>query len=196
MSFGTSLDNLKNKTESVAANLCVSASVKNLFRAVFLVAVLVNLSGELQAQTWLINFNSTNGYRGASQTNADSNGNIWNNVNPSSWSALTNTTGSASGSFRGNLSGSTANVDSYNGPLGTNTANPLTQAQIDSVVVDSAALGVLGGSKAAAAGYAVTTSGSSHQWKFLVGCGQHKSDLRCLLLWCSTLWRHFRLLCF
>lgn len=121
------------------------------------------------SQTWLINLNSSSGYRGASQTNADANGNLWNNVNPSFWSTLTNTTGTASGSFRGNLSGSSANVDSYNGPLGTNVAAPLTQSQIDSVVVDSVALGVLGGSKAAAAGYAVTTSGSSQQWKFLVG---------------------------
>jgi len=169
MNFGTFLNNLKTNTESVAANLRMSASAKNLLRAVFLVAVLVNLSGELQAQTWLVNFNNSGGYRGASQTNADANGNFWNNVNPSFWSSLSNTAGTASGSFRGNLSGSSAGVDSYNGPLGTNVANPLTQAQIDSVVVDSAALGVLGGSKAAAAGYAVTTAGSSQQWKFLVG---------------------------
>ena len=89
-------------------------------------SALVFFPGELVAQTWLINFNTSTGYRGASQTNADFNGNTWNNVNPSFWSTLTNTTGSASGSFRGNLSGSTANVDSYNGPLGTNVANPLT----------------------------------------------------------------------
>ena len=123
--------------------------------------------GELVAQTWLINFNTSTGYRGASQTNADSNGNLWNNVNPSSWLALSNTAGTASGSFRGNLSSTTANVDSYNGLLGTNVVNPLTQSQTDSVVIDSASLGVLGGSKAAAAGYAVTTAGSSHQWKFV-----------------------------
>ena len=124
-------------------------------------------SGELVAQTWLINFNTSTGYRGASQTNADSNGNLWNNVNPSFWSTLTNTAGTASGGFRGNLLGSGAGLDSYNGPLGTNVANPLTQTQIDSVLVDSAALGLLGGSKAAAAGYAVTTN-TAKNWYFLV----------------------------
>lgn len=116
---------------------------------------------QAEAQNWLINFNNASGYRGASQTNADANSNLWNNLNPGYWQDIVTTTGSTNGTFQGNLSGTTAGIDSYNGPLGTNVSNPLTDAQITSVAIDSAALGLLGGSKAAAAGYAVSTN-----WNF------------------------------
>ena len=60
-------------------------------------------------------------------------------------------------------------TDSYNGPLGTNVSNPLTDAQINAVVIDSAALGLLGGSKAAAADYmsSPTNASANFQVKWL-----------------------------
>jgi len=122
-----------------------------------IIAVFVLAAATAHAQTWLINLNNDTGYRGASQTGADTNGNLWNNVDPWYWSAITTVTGTSSGGFRGNILSTTSGVDSYNGPLGTNVSNPLTQSQVDSVVIDSAALGALGGSKAAAAGYATST---------------------------------------
>ena len=121
--------------------------------AVFVLAA----AAAAHAQTWLINLNNDTGYRGASQTGADANGNLWNNLDPWYWSAIQTVSGTNSGGFRGNILSTTSGVDSYNGPLGTNVSNPLTQPQIDSVVIDSAALGALGGSKAAAAGYATST---------------------------------------
>jgi len=130
---------------------------------------LILLSSGIQAQTWLINLNSASGgYRGASQNGTDANGNTWNNLNPYDWVGLTPIYGGANaGNFKGNLSGTSAGTDSYNGPLGTNVSNPLTQSEIDSVVIDSTALGILGGSKAAAAGYA--TSNATTGWNFYVG---------------------------
>ena len=115
------------------------------------------------AQVWLLNFNTAAGYRGASQTNADANGNNWNNLNADSWLDIVTTAGATSGTFRGNLAGTTAGLDSYNGPLGTNVSDPLTDSEIAAVAIDSAALGFLGGSQAAAAGYA-----ASADWKFAV----------------------------
>lgn len=135
--------------------------------------IIAMLSSGIQAQTWLINLNNDTGYRGASQNGTDSNGNTWNNLNPSWWSALTPIYGGANtGNFRANLSGTTAGVDSFNGPVAnsgnaSNLSNPLTQSQIDSVVIDSTALGILGGSKAAAAGYA--TSNATTGWNFYIG---------------------------
>jgi autotransporter-associated beta strand protein len=119
------------------------------------------------AQTWLVNLNDAAGYRGASQNGTDANGNLWNNINPWGWVGIQTTFGTSSGNFRGNLLGTSAGVDSFNGPLGSNVSNPLTQAQVDSVVIDSAALGLLGGSKAAAAGYA--SSNATNGWNFYLG---------------------------
>ena len=87
-------------------------ALKHRWLSLVSLSALAFFPGELVAQTWLINFNTSTGYRGASQTNADSNGNLWNNVNPSFWSTLTNAAGTASGGFRGNLLGSGAGLDS------------------------------------------------------------------------------------
>ena len=163
MSFGTSLDNLKNKTESVAANLRGSASVKNLFRAVLLVAVSAGLSDDLRAQTWLIDFGATNSYRGASQVGADANGNQWNSVVPNWYvGGLKTVTGASSSIDYAPPSG--VGIDSFNGPLGSNVSNPMTTGQVDAVVIDSAALGILGGSKAAAADY-MSSSGANRNFQ-------------------------------
>ncbi|NCY22452.1 hypothetical protein EBX31_10930, partial [bacterium] len=64
----------------------------------YALAVFGFFSENTQSQTWLINFNTSTGYRGASQTNTDANGNIWNNMNPGFWANLTTATGTNTGS--------------------------------------------------------------------------------------------------
>ena len=129
--------------------------MKTLLR--FIAVIAVAISATAHAQTWLINLNNDTGYRGASQNGTDTNGNLWNNLDPWYWSAIQTVSGTSSGGFRGNILGTTSGVDSYNGPLGADVSNPLTAIQVGNVTIDSAALGALGGSKAAAAGYATST---------------------------------------
>ena len=155
LTFTFALKNLSTKTP-----MKTIPTRTNKTMAIGLICALAAIS-QAEAQNWLINFNNAIGYRGASQTNADANGNLWNNLNPGYWQDIVTVAGSTNGTFRGNLSGTTAGIDSYNGPLGTNVSNPLTDAEIASVIIDSTALGLLGGSKAAAAGYAVSTD-----WNF------------------------------
>jgi len=131
--------------------------MKTLIRFLAVLAVALSAATTARAQTWLINLNNETGFRGASQNGTDSNGNLWNNLDPWYWSAIQTVTGTSSGGFRGNILGTTSGVDSYNGPLGTDVSNPLTPTQVGNVTIDSAALGALGGSKAAAAGYATST---------------------------------------
>ena len=49
-------------------------------------------------------------------------------------------------------------TDSYNGPSGA-TSNPITQTEIDAANINAGALGILGGSKAAACDFYVATDG-------------------------------------
>ena len=115
------------------------------------------------AQTWLIDFGATNSYRGASQVGADANGNQWNSVVPNWYvSALKTVTGASSTVDFAPPSG--VGIDSFNGPLGGNVSNPLTAAQVDAIVIDSGALGILGGSKAAAADY-MSSSGANRNFQ-------------------------------
>ena len=126
--------------------------MKTLLHLLFVFA----LATTAHAQTWLINLNNDTGYRGASQSGVDSNGNTWNNLDPWYWSAIQTVGGTSSGGFKGNVLSTTSGVDSINGPLGADVSNPLTATQIGNIIIDSAALGALGGSKAAAAGYATS----------------------------------------
>ena len=115
------------------------------------------------AQTWLIDFGATNSYRGASQVGADANGNQWNSVVPNWYvGGLKTVTGASSTIDYAGPSG--IGLDSFNGPLGGNVSNPLTAAQVDAVVIDSGALGILGGSKAAAADY-MSSSGANRNFQ-------------------------------
>jgi autotransporter-associated beta strand protein len=129
-------------------------------RAVAAVAVIASLqAGPSSAQVWLLDFGADSSFRGASQTGLDQNGNTWNSF-PPSWyvGSLVTTVSQTTGAAYAPGTGSPG-TDSYNGPLGTNVSNPLTQAEVDAVVIDAAALGLLGGSKAAAVDYQAATEG-------------------------------------
>jgi len=134
----------------------------------FLAVFAVVAATTVHAQTWLLSFDNATGYRGASQNGTDTNGNLWNNLNPWYWQTIQTVSGTTSGGFHGDVLSTVANVDSWGGPAGINESDPLTQAQIDGVVIDSAALGLLGGSQAAAAGYAVTSNATSPNWNFQI----------------------------
>jgi autotransporter-associated beta strand protein len=129
-----------------------------------ILAISVSLVGtNAFSQTWLIDFGATNSWRGASQVGADANGNQWNSIVPYNYiSGLKTIAGTASTIDYAPPTGIA--VDSYNGPLGASVSNPLTTAQVDAVVIDSAALGILGGSKAAAADY-MSSSGANRNFQ-------------------------------
>ena len=103
------------------------------------------------AQTVLIDFGNSNSFRGASQVGADANGNFWTSVYSGAYySGVVDVTGTnTSIGFGFSSAGGT---DSFNGPAGA-TTNPITQEQLDNVQINSSALGLLGGSDAAAIDY-------------------------------------------
>lgn len=105
-----------------------------------------------QAQTVLIDLGNNSSFRGASQIGADSNGNFWTSVwSGAFYSDVVDLTGTATTVDFG-FSGSPLGTDSFNGPAGA-TTNPITPTQVDNTVINSSALGLLGGSKAAAFDY-------------------------------------------
>jgi autotransporter-associated beta strand protein len=110
-------------------------------------------------QVWLLDFGGSNSYRGASQVGPDANGNVWNSFPPTFYVASLLTSGSATTGAAYAYDSGSATTDSYNGPLGTAVSNPLTQPEVDSAVIDSAALGLLGGSKAGAVDYQKSNQG-------------------------------------
>lgn len=112
---------------------------------------LAGLGGTAVADIILIDFGNDSSFRGASQTGVDANGNTWNSVwSAAYYSSLLNIDGDATTvNFGFTDAGGT---DSYNGPAGA-TSTPVTQGQIDSVDIDASALGLLGGSDAAAFDY-------------------------------------------
>jgi|LakMenEpi03Aug12_release.lakeMendotaPanAssembly.Ray.scaffolds.fasta_scaffold19414_5 autotransporter-associated beta strand protein len=129
--------------------------------ATLLIFAAVNVPS--QAQLWLIDFGATNSFRGASQVGADDNGNTWNSLAPYWYvGSLATANGVTSGLAYSPPAG--IGTDSYNGPLGTDVSDPLTTEQVDSVVIDAAALGVLGGSQAAAADY-MSSSGANRDFQ-------------------------------
>jgi autotransporter-associated beta strand protein len=115
------------------------------------VATAAVLAASSRGQTILLDFGNSNSFRGASQVGADANGNYWTSVNSSVyWGSLIDVTGTnTSIGFGFSTAGDT---DSFNGPAGA-TTNPITQQQLDNVQIDSSALGLLGGSDAAAFDY-------------------------------------------
>jgi hypothetical protein len=120
---------------------------KFLLATAIATASLLNASG----QTILIDFGNNSSYRGYSQSGPDANGNYWTSV----WSGayfpnLLDTTGTATPVGLGFVT--VGGTDSFNGPAGV-TSNPATLSEVNSVTINTAALGVLGGSKAAAFDY-------------------------------------------
>jgi autotransporter-associated beta strand protein len=115
----------------------------------FLVSLAVN---DARAQTVLIDLGNVSSFRGASQVGADDNGNFWTSVwSGAFYSDVVDLTGTATTLDFG-FSGSPLGTDSFNGPAGA-TTNPITPTQVDNTVINSSALGLLGGSKAAAFDY-------------------------------------------
>lgn len=121
--------------------------MKKLLLAAVLASAALTIAG---AQTILIDFGNNSSYRGYSQSGPDSNGNYWTSV----WSGayypnLVDITGAPTSVGFGFASGGAGGTDSFNGPAGA-TTDPATALEVSNVAINSAALGVLGGSKAAA----------------------------------------------
>ncbi len=117
---------------------------------------LLLLGGSAQARTYLIDFNSSKGYRGLDPASPDSNGNHWNAVpHPVTGSpqlnGLVDTAGTPSSIDLG--FNTPFGSDSYNGPAGDTTAGPpdflLDPAKVAAADLDTAALGDLGNATAA-----------------------------------------------
>ncbi len=117
---------------------------------------LLLLAGSAQARTYLIDFNSSKGYRGLDPASPDSNGNHWNAVpHPVTGSpqlnGLVDTAGTPSSIDLG--FNTPFGSDSYNGPAGDTTAGPpdflLDPAKVAAADLDTAALGDLGNATAA-----------------------------------------------
>ena len=108
-------------------------------------------SSAVSAATVLFDFGNNNSYRGASVVNPDQNGNRWNSLQTGVfYQDLIDTTGTATTIDFG--FSTPVGTDSYNGPAGPTTNQPLTQAEIDAADIDAAALGIMG-VKAAAVDY-------------------------------------------
>jgi hypothetical protein len=125
----------------------------------FAAAALVGQSC-LAQQTVLIDFGSDTSYRGLSVNNPDANGNYWNSVQP--------------GLFVSNLidvdnNGTTIDLgwdtpvatDSYNGPAGP-TTEEFYQDEVQNTLIDSVALGNLGGALEGPFDYAAGYNGTEH----------------------------------
>ena len=132
----------------------------NLRRLLLLLSLGLLLSARAEARTFLVDLNSSKGFRGADPVSPDNNGNHWNAFpHPATGSSQLN------GLIATDGTGSTVDFgsstpfgsDSYNGPAGA-TAEPITQTMVDATDIDAAALRELGGSKAAAFDYIATVS--------------------------------------
>jgi len=117
---------------------------------------LLLLAGPVQARTYLIDFNSSKGYRGVDPASPDLNGNHWNAVpHPVTGSPQLNGLVDAAGAPSSiDLGFSTPfGSDSYNGPAGDTTTGPpdflLDPATVAAADLDTAALGDLGAATAA-----------------------------------------------
>jgi hypothetical protein len=130
-------------------------SIQQARSMVMLLAVTVLVSSAA-ADMILVDFGNDSSFRGANQTGLDANGNTWNSVwSGAFYSGLLNTAGDATTINFG--FSSEAGTDSFNGPAGV-TTEPITQTQIDSVDIDAPALGLLGGSRAAAFDFYVSST--------------------------------------
>lgn len=131
-----------------------------LRRILLLLSLGLLLSARAEARTFLVDLNSSKGFRGADPASPDTNGNHWNAFpNPvtgsSQLNGLVDTAGAASSVDFG--ASTPFGSDSYNGPAGA-TDEPVTQAMIEATDIDAVALRELGGSKAAAFDYIATVS--------------------------------------
>ena len=146
-----------------------------------LILIVLSSATLVQGQAVLVDFGNASSYRGASQTGADANGNYWTSIYSGAYySNLADLSNSATTWGIGFNTSTGLAADSYNGPSGA-TSNPITQTEIDTANINAAALGILGGSKAAACDYYVATDGrfvvqglNSNQTYNLSFFGSHK----------------------
>lgn len=107
------------------------------------------------SQTILVDFGTSNTYRGVSVPSPDVNGNHWNGFVPGDF--LSGMTSSTNGTTTVTLGFTTPiATDSYNGPAGE-TSDPPTADELTNTVLDTAALGDLGITNAAVDFIAATT---------------------------------------
>ena len=119
----------------------------------------LSLLPPLHAETVLIDFGNSSSYRGASQTGADANGYSWSSIYSGAYySSLVDFANNATTLGIGFSASTALLTDSYNGPSG-GTSTPITQTQIDAANTNASALGILGGSKAAAFDFYSATDG-------------------------------------
>ncbi len=122
----------------------------------FLILFLFGISPEVSARTYLIDFNSSKGYRGVDPVSPDGQGNHWNAVpHPSTGSSqlngLKDTDGGISSIDLGFIT--PFGTDSFDGPAGdTSVGTPpfaLDPAKVVNTDIDATALGTLGNLHAA-----------------------------------------------
>ena len=126
----------------------VTRELNQIAGCVSAIALCAMLVSSATAQTVLIDFGSTNSFRGVNVPNPDPNGNFWNSLTPGPFvTDLIDVDGIATTI---DLGFSTAvGTDSFNGPAGvTSFPNP-TPAEIAATDIDAAALGNLGVKEAA-----------------------------------------------
>ena len=109
-------------------------------------ALVLSLAAVAQAETILVDFGTSNSFRGASVDNPDHRGNYWNGFTPGTF--LANLTNSANLATAVDLGFTTAvGTDSYNGPAGV-TSDPPTPSELAATRFDADALGDLGATNA------------------------------------------------
>ena len=135
-------------------------------RGAMALAMVASLAASAAAQTVLVDFGSTNSFRGVSVTNPDLNGNYWNSLTPGPFfTDLIDVDGVATTIDLG--FDTPVGTDSYNGPAGpTSFPNP-TPAEIALTDIDAAALGNLGINEAAI-DFAASPGGADNRTRFQI----------------------------
>lgn len=104
--------------------------------------IVCGLVPALHAQTVLVDFGTSNSFRGVSVISPDVNGRFWNGIAPGEYIfSLSNAAGQATGFSLGFET--PVGSDSYNGPAGP-TSDPPTPGEIDNTVFDPSGLYELG----------------------------------------------------
>jgi len=149
---------------SVSASRPVPKSFHRLQRWLLPLYLFLALSSEVGARTFLVDLNSSKGYRGLDPASPDSNGNHWNSfphavTGSSQLNGLVATDGGPSSVDFGSIT--PFGSDSYNGPAGDTTVGApsyaLDPTKVFATDIDAAALGALG-IKEAAFDYITTVS--------------------------------------
>jgi hypothetical protein len=115
-------------------------SARNGTMAAVLVGAIAMMSA--RGEVLLVDFGTSNSYRGVSVANPDPLGRTWNGLAP--WESLDNMRNTSNQATHYDLAITTPlATDSYNGPAGV-TSDPPTPSEITATAIDAAALGDLG----------------------------------------------------